>query len=274
MVQGLSILTNVGAMTALEQLNATNKRLQTTQLRITTGLKVNGPKDDAATFQIAQRLRGDIAGTKAVKTALANGEATINVAISAGKAIADLLIEMKAKTVQANQAGLDSASRTALDSDFRALRDQISTIVASAEFNAVNLIASGATTTSVLSTVDGSIITVSAQSMDTSTLGIASVDLTTSAGASTALTSIDSAITNVSDKLASLGSTANRIEVQTEFTTSLIDILTAGLGNLVDADMAEEAASLTALQVQQQLGVQSLSIANASPGIILSLFQG
>ncbi len=105
MVQGLSILTNVGAMTALEQLNATNKRLQTTQLRITTGLKVNGPKDDAATFQIAQRLRGDIAGTKAVKTALANGEATINVAISAGKAIADLLIEMKAKTVQANQAG-------------------------------------------------------------------------------------------------------------------------------------------------------------------------
>lgn len=274
MVQGLSILTNVGAMTALEQLNATNKRLQTTQLRITTGLKVNGPKDDAATFQIAQRLRGDIAGTKAVKTALANGEATINVAISAGKAIADLLIEMKAKTVQANQAGLDSASRTALDSDFRALRDQISTIVATAEFNAVNLIASGATTTSVLSTVDGSIIRVSAQSMDTSTLGIASVDLTTSAGASTALTSIDSAITNVSDKLASLGSTANRIEVQTEFTTSLIDILTAGLGNLVDADMAEEAASLTALQVQQQLGVQSLSIANASPGIILSLFQG
>ncbi len=161
-----------------------------------------------------------------------------------------------------------------MDSDFRALRDQISTIVATAEFNAVNLIASGATTTSVLSTVDGSIITVSAQSMDTSTLGIASVDLTTSAGASTALTSIDSAITNVSDKLASLGSTANRIEVQTEFTTSLIDILTAGLGNLVDADMAEEAASLTALQVQQQLGVQSLSIANASPGIILSLFQG
>jgi flagellin len=274
MAQGLSILTNTGAMTALEQLNLTNKRLQTTQLRITTGLRVNGPKDDAATFQIALRLRGDIAGTKAVKTALANGEATVNVAISAGKAIADLLIEMKAKIVQSNQAGLDTASRTALNSDFKELREQISTIVATAEFNAVNLISSGATTTSVLSTVEGSVITVSAQAMDTSTLGIASVDLTTSAGASTALTSIDSAITNVSDKLASLGSTANRIEVQTEFTTSLIDILTAGLGNLVDADMAEEAASLTALQVQQQLGVQSLSIANAAPQIVLSLFQG
>ena len=274
MVQGLSILTNVGAMTALQQLNATNKKLQNTQLRITTGLKVNGPKDDAATFQIALRLRGGIAGTKAVKTALANGEATTNVAISAGKAIADLLIEMKAKIVQANQAGLDSASRTALNSDFTALREQISTIVATAEFNNLNLISSGATTTSVLSTAEGSVISVSAQSMDTSTLGIASIDLTTSSGASTALTAIDSAITSVADKLASLGSAANRIEVQTEFTTSLIDILTAGLGNLVDADLAEEAANLTALQVQQQLGVQSLSIANAAPSTILSLFQG
>ena len=273
MAQGLSILTNAGAMTALQQLNGTNKKLSTTQLRITTGLKVNGPKDDAATYQIATRLRGDIAGTKSVKTALANGEATVNVAISAGKAISDLLIEMKAKIVQANQAGLDSASRTALNNDFKALRDQISTIVATAEFNSTNLIASGATNTSVLSTVDGSVIDVSAQSMDTSTLGIASLDLTSSAGASTALTAIDSAITSVSDKLASLGSTANRIEVQTEFTTSLIDILTAGLGNLVDADMAEEAARLTALQVQQQLGVQSLSIANQAPSIILSLFQ-
>jgi flagellin len=274
MLQGRAILTNVGAMTALEQLNSTNKRLRTAQLRITTGLKVIGPNEDAGTFQIAQRLHGDIAGTKAVKTALANGEATVNVAISAGKAIADLLVEMKEIIVQANQADLDTASRTALDSEFRALREQVSTIVATAEFNSVNLIASGANTTSVLGTVDGRIITVSAQSMDTTTFGIASVDLTTSAGASTALASIESAITSVSDKLASLGSTANQIEVQTEFTTSLIDILTAGLGSLVDADMAEEAASLTALQVQQQLGAQSISIANASPGIIPSLFQG
>ena len=135
MVQGLSINTNSGAMVALEQLSLTQKRLQRTQLRITTGLKVNGPKDDAATFQIATRLLVDIAGTNAVKIALANGEAVTNVAISGGKAIADLLVEMKAKVVQANQAGLDSASRTALQNDFKALRDQLDTIVATAEFN-------------------------------------------------------------------------------------------------------------------------------------------
>ncbi|NQV80165.1 MAG: flagellin [Alphaproteobacteria bacterium] len=274
MVQRRSILTNFGAMSALGEINATTERLQNTQLRITTGLRVNGPKDDAATFQITLRPRGDIAGTKVIRTALASGETTTNVAISAGKAIADLLIEMKAKVVQASQAGTDPAFLHALNNDFVALRDQISTIIATAEFNSLNLITSGAATTSVLSTAEGDIISVSAQSMDASTLGIAGLDLTTSVGASNALNAIDFAITSVSDKLASLGSAANRIDDQTEFTTSLIDILTAGLGNLVDADLAEEAASLTALQVQQQLGVQSLSIANAAPGTILSLFQG
>ncbi|MBM3503122.1 MAG: flagellin [Alphaproteobacteria bacterium] len=274
MVQGLSIITNVGAATALEQLNATNKKLNTTQLRITTGLKVNGPKDDASTFAIAQRLRGDIEGTKAVRIALANGESTVNVAISAGKAIANLLTEMKAKIVQANQAGLDSASRTALNNDFTSLRDQLTTIVATAEFNNVNLISSGASTITVLSTVDGSTITVSAQKMDVTTLSIATSVLNTSSGAAAALTAIDSAITTVADKLAALGSSAKRIEVQTDFTTSLINILTEGLGNLVDADLAEESAKLQSLQIQQQLGVQALSIANSSPGAILALFGG
>jgi flagellin len=274
MVQGLSIITNSGAANALEQLTATNKKLNTTQLRITTGLKVNGPKDDASTFAIAQRLRGDIAGTQAVKIALANGESTVNVAISAGKAIASLLTEMKAKVVQANQAGLDSASRTALHNDFTALRDQLNTIVATAEFNNVNLISSGATTITVLSTVDGSTITVSAQPMSSTTLALHTASLTTSAGAATALTLIDSAITVVADKLAALGSSAKRIEVQNDFTTSLINILTEGLGNLVDADLAEESARLQAFQIQQQLGVQSLAIANASPQAILALFGG
>jgi flagellin len=91
---GMSVNTNVGAMLALQNLNKSNKMLETTQLHITTGLKVNGPKDDAATYAIAQRMRGDIAGMGAVKTALSNGEATVNVAISAGKAVADMLTEM------------------------------------------------------------------------------------------------------------------------------------------------------------------------------------
>ena len=268
----LSINTNRGAMAALQNLNSTNRMLEKTQLAITTGLKVSGPKDDASTYAIAQNLRGDIAGMTAVKTALANGEATLDVAITAGQSISDLLTEMKAKVVQANQAGLDSASRSSLHNDFNALREQIATVVATAEFNGVNLIEFSASNTSVLSTVDGSTIAVSAQKMDSSTLGIGSSSLTTSANAATALTAIDTAITKVSDKLAALGSVAKRIEVQSEFTTKLQDIFKAGVGNLVDADLAAESAKLQSLQIQQQLGVQSLAIANSGPQTILALF--
>ncbi|MBT7747658.1 MAG: flagellin, partial [Alphaproteobacteria bacterium] len=267
---GMSVNTNVGAMLALQNLNKSNKMLETTQLHITTGLKVNGPKDDAATYAIAQRMRGDIAGMGAVKTALSNGEATVNVAITAGKAVADMLTEMKAKTVQANQAGLDTASKDALQNDFTSLRDQLTTIVQTAEFNGKNLITSTATSLTVLSTVDGSTISVAAQKLDTTTLGINASNI--SSGASAALVAIDAAINTVTSSLASMGSSSKRIDVQSEFTVQLVDILKEGVGNLVDADLAEESAALQSLQIKQQLGVQALSIANSGPQSILALF--
>ena len=270
----MSINTNVGAMVALQNLNRSNDQLEKTQLHITTGLKINGPKDDASTYAIAQRMRGDIAGMQAVKTALAAGESSLNVAITAGKALNGMLIEMKAKVVQANQAGLDTDSRNALNDDFTALRDQLETIVGTAEFNGKNLITSGATDLTVLSTVDGSTITVTKQILDSTTLGVSTSALDDSANSATALTAIDAAINTVTTALASLGSSAKRIEVQSEFTVQLVDILKEGVGNLVDADLAEESAALQALQIKQQLGVQALSIANSGPQSILALFGG
>ncbi|MBT4046407.1 MAG: flagellin, partial [Rhodospirillaceae bacterium] len=215
---------------------------------------------------------GDINGMMAVKTAIAGGESTVNVALEGAVAINDLLLEMKDKVVQANQAGLDATSRTALHNDFDALRQQIQTITGTAEFNGTNLIKASAANLSVLSTVDGSTIAVSAQTMDPTTLVIHTTSLLTSAASSTALTAIDSAITAVADKLAALGSVSKRLEIQSDFTVKLIDILRAGVGNLVDADMAEESARLQSLQIKQQLGVQALSIANSNPQVILSLF--
>ena len=268
----MSVNTNVGAMVALQYLNATNSELEKTQLKITTGLKINGPKDDAATYAIAQNMRGEVSGWSSVGTALSTGESIVNVAIEAGKSISDMLVQMKAKVVQANQSGLDAASRSAIHNDFLALRDQIITIVGTAEFNGSNLIEASAVDLNVLSTVDGSTITVSGQSMDTTTLGIASVDLTNSASASSALSVIDTALTIMNQKLANLGSVAKRLEIQHDFSVKLIDILKAGVGNLVDADLAEESARLQALQIKQQLGVQALSIANRSPQSILNLF--
>ena len=142
----------------------------------------------------------------------------------------------------------------------------------SAEFNGKNLITSGATALNVLSTVEGSTIAVAAQIMDATTLAIQSSTLTDTTDAGTALTLIDASIVTVSNALASLGSSSKRVDIQSEFTIQLVDILKQGVGNLVDADLAEESAALQSLQIKQQLGVQALSIANAGPQSILRLF--
>ncbi|MDC0074430.1 flagellin [Alphaproteobacteria bacterium] len=272
MVKSLSVHTNPGQLAALTQLNRTNNILQATQLRVTSGLKINNPQDDSSGFQISSRLRGDIAGTSAVKTALNLGSTTVNIAISGGKNIKDLTIEMKGKVIQANQAGLDSASRTALHNDFIALRDQINTIALTAEFNANNIIKSGATALAILSSQDGSTITVTVQELTSTALAINASNLTTSGSSAAARTAIDSAIVLVGNKLAALGASAKSLEVQTDFTSETIDNLKIALGSIVDADLAEESAKLQALQIQQALGVQALNIANAGPQSLLGLF--
>jgi flagellin len=277
----LSINTNRGAMIALQALNATNSSLISTQRHISTGLKINGPKDDASTYAIAQSMRGDIAGMDAVKLSLSGGSSIVDTAIEGARAVSDLLIEMKAKAVQASQDGLDAASQNAIDSDFDNMVEQLQEIVNSSKFNGTNLIDASVTTLNVLSSVDGDFINVRGQDLNTTTIGqtsasgntISQADLSSPANALIALDIIDSAIDEVSASLAELGSDGNRLELQNDFTTKLRDILTAGVGNLVDADLAEESAMLAALQVKQQLGTQSLAIANQSPQIILSLFQ-
>jgi len=269
----MSVNTNAGAMVALQNLSKTNNELQAAQLRITTGLRVNGPKDDAATFAIAQNMRGNIAGMSAVKTNLGLGVSIATVAVDAAKAISDLLIEMKAKAVQASQTGLSSDSYTALNQEFTSLRNQLTTIVETAEFNGANLITSVATDLNILSTVEGSTITLAAQKLDPTTLILHTAALTNAASASAARILINTAVTNVSNALAALGSSAKRVEIQTDFTSKLQDILKVGLGNMVDADLAAESANLQSLQIKQQLGVQALAIANSGPQSILALFR-
>jgi len=269
-----SINTNPGAFTALQKLNLTNKSLAKTGVNISTGLKINGPKDDAATFAIAQQLLGDIGGAGSVKSGLNLAQATVGVAEAGASAVSDLLIEMKSLAVQASQEGLDAGSQAAINSEFNALRDQVGTIVDSSSFNGTNLINAGASDLNVLKDQSGGQFSVGAQDFSAAGLGIDTLSLDSAANAQSALTSLDAAISSATSQQAALGSSANRIQNQSEFTTQLSDIIKEGVGNLVDADLAAESASLQAQQVKQQLGVQSLSIANSAPRTLISLFQG
>jgi flagellin len=272
-----SVNTNVGAMTALQYLNETQGQLNKTQNAINSGLKVASAKDDGAIYAIAQNQRGAVAGFQSVTNSLNNGSSAIDVALSAGQSISDLLIQLKQKALSAADPSLDTASRQALNSDFTALRDQISTIVKNAVFNNFNLVDGSTTKVQALASADGTRrITTMAQNMSLSgsivTLA-STATVSTQVKASALIGTIQASLTNVNSALAKLSAGAAKFSIQAAFTQKLSDTLTAGIGNLVDANMAEESASLQSLQVKQQLGVQALSIANQAPQTILSLFQ-
>ena len=273
----LSVNTNTGAMVALQYLNETNASLNKVQNAINTGLKVSSAKDDGATFAIAQNMRGDVAGYSAVTDSLNRSSSAVDVATSAGQSISDLLIEMKQKALAASDASLDTASRSALNADFTALRDQIASVVSNATFNGFNLIDGSTTQITALASSDGTKkVTVSAQNMSLSgsIVTIATTgNVSTQAAASTMVATVETSLQNVNSALAKLGSGSKKLSIQATFVQNLSDTLKTGIGNLVDADMATESAMLQSLQVKQQLGIQALSIANQSPQVALSLFR-
>jgi flagellin len=274
-----SVHTNAAAAIALQNLSRTNDRLNDVQNRVSTGLKVQGAKDNAAIWAIAQQQRADVGALGAVKQSLDRATAVADVALSAGESISDLLNQLKEKVVAAKDGSLKTQSRELLNNDFQALLRAIKSAIDNATFDGANIL-NGSLTTGIkfLANSDASqFVTLSAKNL---TLGGSVISLSLSdslmtlTGATAALTDLDSSITKLNAALGSIGAQAKQIEAHNGFVSKLTDTLEAGIGSLVDADLAKESARLQALQVQQQLGAQALSIANQAPQIILSLFRG
>lgn len=272
-----TVNTNAGAFVALQNLNRTNADLETTQNRISTGLRVSSAKDDGGTFAIAERLRADLKSLDVVSQSLSRGGSTVDTAMAAGEAVSDLLSEMKAKALAASDASLDAASRAALNEDFTALRDQITQVVTAAEFNGINLINGTTNGYNALANADGTnTLTITDENL---TLGggvltvTGTQDISTVTEATAAVTDVETSINQLGSALARLGTSAKSVDILSDFTSKLRDETEKGIGNLVDADLAQESATLQALQVKQQLGVQALGIANQAPNAILSFFQ-
>ncbi|MEM8799194.1 MAG: flagellin [Pseudomonadota bacterium] len=276
MTSVLSINTNSAALNALQQLTATTQDLEKTQLRINSGLEVRNAKDNAAVFAIAQNLRADRRGLEAVKQSLDRSISATDIALAASESIADILIQMKEKTVAAADAGLDQDSRDALQEDFNSLRDQITTIITNAEFNGTNLIDGNGDQVVAIANADATgTITIAHESLALGgpNIGVgAAQTFTNAAEAQTLVAVVDTAIANVSSVMTRLGAGSRSMELQRNFVDKLGDTLETGIGNLVDADLARESARLQALQVKQQLGTQALFIANQEPQILLNLF--
>ena len=272
-----SVNTNYGAMVALQNLNATNKMLSQTQNAINTGQKVSGPRDNGAVFAIAQGMRSDVAGYKAVTDSLNRAISAVDTAVAAGQAVSDLLNEMKEKALAASDTSIDSNARESYNADFVALRDQITKIVDNATFDGVNLVDGSTTKIQALANLTaGGAVTVAAQVLS---LGGANVTvrstntISTQDKASAMIATLETSINNINLALAKLGTGSKKLDVHKTFVGKLSDEFEKGVGNLVDADLAKESAKLQSLQTKQQLGIQALSIANQAPSAVLGLFR-
>lgn len=274
----VSVKTNQPALIALQNLNKTNDALSDTQNRINTGLKISQAKDNASIYAIAQKQRASISSLSAVTDSLNRATSIADVASAAGQSISDLLNTMRQKVVAAMDPSIDTVSRGLLDVDFKALLRQITQVIQNANFDGANIL-NGSLSPGIRFIADANataFVTLSVQNMSlggtivtvTAAASITSVPLATSI-----LAKLDASIIATNSALARIGAQANQISSHNKFVSKLTDALNVGVGNLVDADMAAESARLQALQVQQQLGAQALSIANQAPQVILKLFQ-
>jgi flagellin len=296
-----SLLVNPSALTALQSLRKTQASLNTTQKEISTGLKISSASDDASTWSIAESMKSDKSVLMTIADSLSGAESLLSVASAAVKSAIDVMNQMKSSLAQAQQPGADLNK---ILTSVQELGKQLSSVVTSATFTGLNVtdgstanplkfISSytngGGATDSVVDTIDLSItilidsagggtgILEAAQGGNaaaaTNFTTLTSADLS-SATIQDTLTNADKAIADLTTYASQIGVTQTRVRHQNEFMKVMNESLTNGVSSLVDADMNDVSTRLQALQTQQQLGVQSLSIANQNAQMLLKLFQG
>jgi flagellin len=268
-----SINTNLGAAIGLQNLSRTQTNLDTTTRHISTGKRVSTPQEEAAIFAIAQGLQSDLQGFDAVQQSLSSATGATAVATAGATAVSDLLTNLKAQAIEASKPSNTAGQQTILSAGFNATLNQIGTIVQNATYNGVNLLSSGSQSVSVTSTITGGQLTIQNASGVGGVTAALAGGVATTAAALSLLTAIDTQQLVVGSALGNLGATQNSINQQSDFQVVLSNATAQGLGSLVDANLPAEAAKLQALNVQQQLGSQTLSIANQRPQALLGLFR-
>ncbi len=265
-----SILTNTSALVALQTLKATNKGLAKAQNEISTGLKVATAKDNSSSWSIASTMSSDVKSYGKLSEALTSASAMVGTARTAAEQVSDILKTVQEKVVQAQNPDAD---KTKLQSEVTALTDTIISIAQSAQYNGINMVSAAGAAQTITVSINRS----AAGVLTTGTFSVAAQNLEALGAAVTVATatpdSIDTLIDSANTAAAAFGAAQARIEAQNDFLTKQADSLKAGVGAMVDADMEEASARLSALQVQQQLGIQALSIANQAPQNVLALFR-
>ena len=269
-----SVVTNTSAFVALRNFSNITRDLNTTQNRVSTGLRVATAIDDSSNFAIAQGIRAELKALSAVSQGLNNTKGVGKVALAGASGVSNLLGEIRAKLTEMGNTGVTTAQRDILSSDFNDLMSQAGNFILNASFNGQNMLTDSAANINTLANLSNGTLTLGSQDLQTTAEALASASFSTAtASQSTITTEFASLETAVNNALGALGADVRALELQTDFLNDISDATEEGLGNIVDANMARESARLTALQVQQKLAVQTLSIVNQAPQTLLGLFR-
>jgi flagellin len=297
-------------MTALQSLNATNKQLEETQNRISTGYRVADASDNAAYWSIATTMRSDNKANSVVQDALGLGAGKVDTAYTAMNSAIDVIDDIKSKILLAKTSS--GEDRAKIQSEIASLQAQLTDNIGGASYAGANLLQTDSTSTDTTlhiissynrdstgavvtgsididyanirlidsNAADAGILDSAGTTSGKSALNLDVSDLTGVTGTTddekfdNLLTDIEKVLGNMTAAASELGAAKSRVDMQKDFVSKLMDSIDRGVGQLVDADMNQESTKLQALQVQQQLGIQSLSIANSTSQSILSLFKG
>ena len=271
-----SIHTNRQALFALQTLNNTNADLGIVQKRVSTGFRVADARDDGGAYAVAQSVRSDIAGLTAVSEQLGGVKGLLQTTFATLSQVSDTMKQVRGTLTRLADGSISASQRTQYEAQYAELTTQITQFVSDSKYNGRTLLntstTSGGGDIAVIRNESGS--TFSIEAVDGATLQLSTTAPSGAAAAATYLTggfeTVETAVGTAANKF---GAKLQYVENQIMYNTKKSDALTAGVGALVDADLAKESANLVALQGRQQLAVQSLSLANQGPSVLLSLFR-
>ncbi len=277
-----SVITNAGAQVALASFNNTAEALAVTQKRISTGYRVADAKDDGAAYAVAERVRGEVAANTSANEQLGGAKGLIDVTSASLQNVSDTLQKLQTVTVKMADGSISADQRDQYKAQVKELTNNIQSFIKDATYNGTNVLNESATpppaaSNKVVRNGKGDTYSFNSYSGMANIYNLVSgANAWSRSDASNALTkggAVSKAITNTLSQLNNFGSYSNFIDSQINYNKAKIDAQQAGIGALVDADLAKESATLQSLQIRQQLGTQALSIANQAPQTLLSLFR-
>jgi flagellin len=279
----MSINTNVASLNAQRNLSSSQSSLATSMQRLSSGMRINSAKDDAAGLAISERMNAQVKG---MNVAIRNANDGISMAQTAEGALSkvgDALQRMRELAVQARNATNSSSDKNSLDKEFKQLQSEISRVLGGTSFNGSHMLGAGATAMDFqigANTTADDVITVtttdmtSASNITAVTGSSATIDSSATAGAiGTVIDDLDKAIDTINDSRADFGAAQSRFDAVISNLQQSVEAQSAAKSRITDADYATETANMSRAQILQQAGTAMVAQANQLPQQVLKLLQ-